>query len=109
MLNWFDRVSPGHSSCPRKRESSGSARLDSRLRGHDVREVSAVCISSPRRRIGLSSARHRVAALSSDRLFFGNFLLAKQKKVTALSGAQPDARPPGRNPAKPSSSAQQLC
>jgi hypothetical protein len=25
------------------------------------------------------------------RLFFGDFLLARQKKVTALSGASPDA------------------
>jgi len=37
-----------------------------------------------------SSARYRVAALTSARLFFGDFLLARQKKVTALSGAHPD-------------------
>lgn len=37
-----------------------------------------------------SSARHRAAARTSARLFFGYFHLAKQKKVT---------RPPGRNPA----------
>ncbi len=41
-----------------------------------------------------SSARHRVAARTSARLFFGYFHLAKQKKV---------ARPPGRNPASGSS------
>ena len=47
------------------------------------------------------------------RLFFGDFLLAKQKKVTAQSGAHPDTaahsaqdqinppRPPGRDPACP--------
>ena len=40
--------------------------------------------------IDASSARNRAAALSSARLFFGDFLLAKQKKVTALSGAHPD-------------------
>ena len=34
------------------------------------------------------------------RLFFAYFLLAKQKKVSALSGAYPDTqRPPGRDPA----------
>ena len=38
----------------------------------------------------VSSARHRAAALTSARLFFGYLLLAKQKKVT---------RPPGRDPA----------
>jgi len=32
-------------------------------------------------------ARYRAAALTAARLFFGDFLLAKQKKVTALSGA----------------------
>ena len=37
-----------------------------------------------------SSARNRAAALTSASLFFGYFLLAKQKKV---------ARPPGRDPA----------
>lgn len=37
-----------------------------------------------------SSARHRAAARTSARLFFGYFHLAKQKKVT---------RPPGRDPA----------
>jgi len=41
-----------------------------------------------------SSARHRAAARTSARLFFGYFHLAKQKKV---------ARPPGRNPASGSS------
>ena len=40
-----------------------------------------------------SSARNRAAALTSARLFFGDFLLAKQKKVTALSGAHPDILP----------------
>ncbi len=39
-----------------------------------------------------SSARHPAGARSTARLFFGYFLLAKQKKV---------ARPPGRNPAQP--------
>ncbi len=42
-----------------------------------------------------SSARHRVAARTSARLYFGYFHLAKQKKVT---------RPPGRNPASDSRS-----
>ncbi len=37
-----------------------------------------------------SSARYPEGALTSARLFFGDFLLAKQKKVTALSGAHPD-------------------
>ena len=37
-----------------------------------------------------SSARNRAAALTSARLLFGDFLLAKQEKVTALSGAHPD-------------------
>jgi hypothetical protein len=47
--------------------------------------------------LGPSSARHREAALTSARLFFGDFLLAKQKKVTAQSGAHPDKqRPPGK-------------
>src|SRR5690606_37331930 len=41
-----------------------------------------------------SSARNRAAARTSARLFFGYFLLAKQKKVP---------RPPGRDPAKPPS------
>jgi hypothetical protein len=110
------------SSFPRRRESILSARLDSRLRGNDVREVLAVGICylppAPRRVTGLSSAaaggsglalsersefsqtppaassaRHREAALSSARLSFGYFSLAKQRKVS---------RPPGRNPAKPS-------
>jgi len=48
-----------------------------------------------------SSARHRAAARTSARLFFGYFHLAKQKKVT---------RPPGRDPAsgsKPNSLRQQ--
>ena len=36
-----------------------------------------------------SSARNRAAALSSARLLFGDFLLARQEKVTALPGAQP--------------------
>jgi len=48
------------------------------------------------------SARHRAAARTSARLFFGYFHLAKQKKV---------ARPPGRNPAsgcKPTSLRQQI-
>jgi hypothetical protein len=38
----------------------------------------------------VGSARNRAAALTPARLFFGDFLLAKQKKVTALSGAYPD-------------------
>jgi hypothetical protein len=36
-----------------------------------------------------SSARNPAWALTPARLFFGNFLLAKQKKVTALPGAYP--------------------
>ena len=36
-----------------------------------------------------SSARNRAAALSSARLLFGDFLLARQEKVTAPSGAFP--------------------
>ncbi len=36
-----------------------------------------------------SSARYPEGALTSARLFFGDFLLAKQKKVTALPGAHP--------------------
>ncbi len=43
-----------------------------------------------------SSARHRAAARTSARLFFGYFHLAKQKKV---------ARPPGRDPANSAVSA----
>ncbi len=39
-----------------------------------------------------SSARYPAGARSTARLFFGYFLLAKQKKV---------ARPPGRNPVNP--------
>jgi len=46
-----------------------------------------------------SSARNPEGAVSAARLFFGDFLLAKQKKVTAPSGAHPDSRPPQRNPA----------
>jgi len=37
-----------------------------------------------------SSARNRAAALTSAALLFGDFLLGKQEKVTALSGAYPD-------------------
>ena len=48
------------------------------------------CPSPQRRRTGLSSARNRAAALSSARLSFGYFSLAKQRKVS---------RPPGRIPA----------
>ena len=36
-----------------------------------------------------SSARNRVAALTSARLLFAYFLLAKQEKVSALPGAHP--------------------
>ena len=36
-----------------------------------------------------SSARNPAGALTPARLFFGDFLLAKQKKVTALPGAYP--------------------
>jgi len=43
-----------------------------------------------------SSARQPAGPRSTARLFFGYFLLAKQKKV---------ARPPGRNPATPNSQA----
>ena len=46
-----------------------------------------------------SSARHPAGAVSAARLFFGDFLLAKQKKVTAPSGAYPDSLPPQRDPA----------
>ena len=45
---------------------------------------------------GASSARQPEGPRSTARLFFGYFLLAKQKKV---------ARPPGRNPATPNSQA----
>ena len=38
-----------------------------------------------------------------DRLFFGDFLLAKQKKVTAPPGALPGSRPEHRHAAKPTS------
>ena len=44
-----------------------------------------------------SSARHPEGARSTARLFFGYFLLAKQKKV---------ARPPGRNPGQSSTNTQ---
>ncbi|MDZ4075284.1 MAG: hypothetical protein U1E04_11115, partial [Hylemonella sp.] len=33
---------------------------------------------------------HSAGTTHPARLFFGDFLLAKQKKVTALSGAHPD-------------------
>jgi hypothetical protein len=50
-----------------------------------------------------NAAYRRSRATNPARLFFGDFLLAKQKKVTALSGAYPDMqrrpRPPGRDPA----------
>jgi hypothetical protein len=39
-----------------------------------------------------SSARNRAAALTSARLLFAYFLLAKQEKVSALSGAHPDTQ-----------------
>ena len=38
-----------------------------------------------------------------ERLFFGDFLLAKQKKVTAPPGALPGSRPEHRHAAKPTS------
>jgi hypothetical protein len=43
-----------------------------------------------------SSARNRAAALSSAHLLFGDFLLARQEKVSALPGAQPGNAWPAR-------------
>ena len=56
--------------------------------------VGVPVVLSSRRLAGLSSARNRAAALTSARLLFGNFLLAKQEKVTAPSGAHPDTPAP---------------
>jgi hypothetical protein len=43
-----------------------------------------------------SSARNRVAALTSARLLFAYFLLAKQEKVSALPGAHPGNATPNK-------------
>jgi len=43
-----------------------------------------------------SSARHRAAALTSARLLFAYFLLAKQEKVSALPGAHPGNATPNK-------------
>jgi len=40
--------------------------------------------------LGTSSARQPAGPLTSAALLFGDFLLGKQEKVTALSGAHPD-------------------
>ena len=103
-------------SFPRRRESSLAESLDSRLRGNDEFEFGSrlfcrptpsdraeqrrgrwiragVCLSAASSRQtppDTSSARNRAAALSSARLLFAYFLLAKQEKV---------GRPPGRIPA----------
>ena len=60
------------------------------------------CLSEASLRLtpsGASSARQPAGPRSSARLFFGYFLLAKQKKV---------ARPKGRNPVSPNSQAKSL-
>jgi hypothetical protein len=78
---------------------------EDRIQQESAKALSCAAVGGSRRVAGLalfersefsptppdaSSARYRAAALTSARLFFGDFLLAKQKKVTALSGARPD-------------------
>ncbi len=80
---------------PRRNEEASSASADE----------SGLALSEPsefsQTPAGLSNAAYRRSrATNPARLFFAYFLLAKQKKVSAQSGAQPDLQhPPGRVPA----------
>jgi len=92
-----DRIAPGPRGWRRGAQGFGAARVSA------LRQLtSRGCLSAAAKGRVASSARGPKAraprsspALAgpppSGRLFFGDFLLAKQKKVTALSGAHPDA------------------
>ena len=92
-----DRIALGPRGGRRGAQGFGAARASA------LRELTSRRLSERRERSEQSEfgARPQSASTAeqsalgrpppSGRLFFGDFLLAKQKKVTALSGAHPDA------------------
>jgi hypothetical protein len=91
------RIAPGPRGWRRGAQGVGAARV-SALRQLTSRRLSERSGRRPRSEFGarpqnLSTAEQSAIGRPppSGRLFFGDFLLAKQKKVTALSGAHPDA------------------
>jgi len=92
-----DRIALGPRGRRRGAQGFGAARA-SALRQLTSRRLSERSERSERSEFG-AGPEHRAPQSSparagpppSGRLFFGDFLLAKQKKVTALSGAYPDA------------------
>ena len=91
------RVALGPRGGRRGAQGFGAARA-SALRQPTSRRLSERSERSERSEFGarpLTPSTAEQSALgrppSSGRLFFGDFLLAKQKKVTALSGAHPDS------------------
>ena len=92
-----DRIALGPRGRRRGAQGFGAARA-SALRQLTSRRLSERSERSERSEFGArpqSASTAEQSALGrpppSGRLFFGDFLLAKQKKVTALSGAHPDA------------------
>jgi hypothetical protein len=92
-----DRIALGPRGWRRGAQGFGAARV-SALRQLTSRRLSERSGQRPRSEFGARPQNPSTAEQSatgrpppSGRLFFGDFLLAKQKKVTALSGAHPDA------------------
>jgi len=92
-----DRIALGPRGRRRGAQGFGAAR-NSALRPLTSRRLSERSERSERSEFGARPQTPSTAEQSalgrpppSGRLFFGDFLLAKQKKVTALSGAHPDA------------------